>query len=79
MTFDQHLVELCKAGKITPEVARAAATNRLEFDKAMAAERAAAPPASEAAPAATSPPLTTGGPEAKSGTDDGTGKTYSFV
>ncbi len=84
MTFDQHLVELCKTGKITPEVARAAATNRLEFDKALAAERAAAPPASEAMPAATSPPPTTGdseakAEEAKSGTDDGAGKSYSFA
>lgn len=35
LTFDQHLIDLCREGKVTPEVARAAATNRSEFDKAM--------------------------------------------
>jgi twitching motility protein PilT len=77
MTFDQHLVELCKAGKITLEVARAAATNRLEFDKAMAAERIASSPAPDIRP--TAPPPTSGGSEAKSEPDEGHNKTYSFV
>jgi twitching motility protein PilT len=36
MTFDQHLIELCRAGKISPEIARAASTNRSEFDRAVA-------------------------------------------
>ncbi|MBX7219681.1 MAG: PilT/PilU family type 4a pilus ATPase [Blastocatellia bacterium] len=34
-TFDQHLVQLCHEGKISIEVARAAATSRGEFERAL--------------------------------------------
>ena len=79
MTFDQHLVDLCKAGKITLEVARAAATNRLEFDKAMAAERAAAPAAESHAPpdAPAAPADASLAPKPEG--DEAGGKTYSFT
>ncbi|MCS7078587.1 MAG: PilT/PilU family type 4a pilus ATPase [Chloracidobacterium sp.] len=77
MTFDQHLIELCKAGKITPEVARAAATNRIEFDKAMAAERAPTPVAESSPTSPASSASDSSAPKPEAG--DSAGKTYSFV
>jgi twitching motility protein PilT len=37
-TFDQHLLELYRAGKINPETAKKAATRRADLERAMMLE-----------------------------------------